>query len=62
MAFASSVIGGKVATITLEPSDIPGAVLEEPLEFHTMPALRWLLSRGIKALVSWKKTQLITRS
>ena len=62
MASTSSAIGGTKATITLEPSDIPGAALEEPFEVHAMPALRWwLLCRGIKAPVSWKKKQLITR-
>jgi len=62
MVSVSSGIGGTAATITLEPSDIPGAVLEESFEAHAMPALRlWLLCRGIKAPVSWKKKQLITR-
>jgi len=62
MASVSCGMGGAAATITLEPSDIPGAVLEEPFEAHAMPALRWwLLCRGIKAPVSWKKKQLITR-
>ena len=61
MVSVSSGICGTAAMITLEPSDIPGAVLEEPFEAHAMPALRWwLLCRGIKAPVSWKK-QLITR-
>ena len=61
MASASSAICGMVAMITLEPSDISGAALEEPFEAYAMPALRWwLLCRGIKAPVSWKK-QLITR-
>jgi len=56
MVSVSSGIGGTAATITLEPSDIPGAVLEEPFEAHAMPALTWwLLCRGIKAPVSWKK-------
>ena len=47
---------------TLDPTDIPGAVLSEPFTNHTITALRWwLLCRGIKAPASWKKSQLITR-
>ena len=61
MVSTSSATGGMAVTITLEPSDIPGAALEEPFEAHTMPALRWwLLCRDIKAPVSSKK-QLITK-
>ena len=42
--------------VVLTPADIPGADLSEPLESHTMPALRWwLLCRGITAPASWKK-------
>lgn len=49
--------------VTLEPSDVPGALLEEPYEAHAMPALRWwLLCRvRIKVPVSWKKKQLIMK-
>ena len=48
--------------VVLIPADIPRADLSEPLESHTMPALRWwLLCRGITAPASWKKKQLIDR-
>ena len=41
---------------------VPGAILSEPLQSHAIQALRWwLLCRGIKALSSWRKAQLIDR-
>ena len=44
----------------LTEKDIPGAVLNEPLENATVHALRWwLLCRGIQRPSSWKKAQLI---
>ena len=62
MTSTNSAIGVTTATVTLDPSDIPGAVLKEPYEAHAMPALRWwLLCRGIKVPVSWRKKQLIKR-
>ena len=43
--------------VELTEDDIPGAALSEPLDSHTMPALKWwLLCRGIKVPSSWKKT------
>ena len=49
--------------VTLTPSDIPGAVLCDPFEQHTVVALRWwLLCRGIKAPTSWKKQQVVSRA
>ena len=43
-------------------SDIPGAVLSEPLENSTIPELKWwLLCRGIHAPSSWKKAVLIEK-
>ena len=46
----------------LTESDIPGAILEEPLEKATIHALKWwLLCRGIKAPSSWRKAKLIER-
>ena len=48
--------------VELTESDIPGAALSEPLEAHTLPALKWcLLCHGIKPPTSWKKPQLISR-
>jgi len=48
--------------VELTEDDIPGAGLSEPLESHTVPALKWwLLCRGIKVPSSWKKQQVIER-
>ena len=48
--------------VTLTEADIPGAVLNDPLECHTVPELRWwLMCRGIKPPHSWKKAQHISR-
>ena len=47
----------------LTESDVPGALLSEPLESHTCPALRWWLTcHGISAPMSWNKAKLISRS
>lgn len=49
-------------SVELTEEDIPGAALKEPLESHTVHALKWwLLCRGEKAPSSWKKAQYITR-
>ena len=49
-------------TVELTEHDIPEAQLSEPLESATIPALQWwLLCRGVEALSSWKKAQLIER-
>ena len=48
--------------VNLTQSDIPGALLSEPLASHTMPELRWwLLCRGIKVPTSWNKHKLLSR-
>ena len=48
--------------VELTEDDIPGAALAEPLEFHTVPSLKWwLLCQGIKAPSSWKKQRLIAK-
>ena len=48
--------------VELTESDIPGAALSEPLEVHTVHALKWcLISHGIKPLTSWRKPQLMDR-
>ena len=45
----------------LTEKDIPGAILNEPLENATIPELKWwLLCRGIQA-PSWRKAKLIER-
>ena len=46
----------------LTEQDIPRAALNEPLDQHTTPELRWwLLCHGIQVTASLKKNQLITR-
>lgn len=46
----------------LTEKDIPGAILNEPLENATVPELKWwLLCRGIQAPSSWRKIKLIER-
>ena len=51
-----------LAELTLEESDIEGACLEEPLETHTIPKLRWwLVCHGRDAPSSDKKPALIAR-
>ena len=48
--------------ISLNPEDIPGAVLAEPYTKHTAAALRWwLLCRGVNVPSSLKKQQLVDR-
>ena len=46
----------------LTKKDIPGAILNQPLENATVPELKWwLLCRGIQAPSSWRKMKLIER-
>ena len=46
----------------LTEKDIPGAILNEPLENATVPELKWwLLCRGIQAPSLWRKMKLIER-
>ena len=48
--------------LELTEADIPGASLDEPLDSHTIPALRWwLLCHGVTVPVSLKKPKLIER-
>ena len=50
------------APLALTEEDIPGAVLAEPFESHTVTELRWwLLCRGITVPTSWKKAQVVKR-
>ena len=49
-------------TVTLTDADIPGALLNEPLEVHNVAVLKWwLLCRDIKLTSSCRKQQLIER-
>ena len=51
-----------VGSVELTVEDIPGAMLEEPLESVTMPALRWwLLCRGIQVTTSLRKAKLMEK-
>ena len=46
----------------LTKKDIPGAILNQPLENATVPELKWwLLCRGIQAPSSWRKMKLFER-
>ena len=48
--------------ITLTEKDIPGAMLTEPFDKHTIPELRWwLLCRGVFVQTSLKKAEIIKR-
>ena len=50
------------AKVVLTPDDIPGAVLKEPLQTYTVPALKWWLQcRGIALPASTRKDQIIAR-
>lgn len=52
----------KYETVELIVSDIDRAQLDEPFDKHTVVSLQWwLLCRGIKALTSWKKSELVAR-
>jgi hypothetical protein len=49
-------------SVVLTARDIPGATLDEPLESHALPALRWwLLCRGLKVPTNWRKQQQAVR-
>ena len=51
-----------VFVVELTEADIPGATLNEPLERHAIPELKWwLLCHGICAPASIKKQQLLDR-
>ena len=53
---------GLLPSLVLTEEDIPGAALNEPLQKHTMPALRWwLLCHGIQVPTSCKKPNLIEK-
>jgi hypothetical protein len=48
--------------VELFPADIPGAELQEPLEKHTVPALKWWLTcRNCSVPSSSKKSALISK-
>ena len=46
--------------VQLNETFVPGALLEEPLEAHTVEALRmWLVCHAVEVAPSLKKAQLI---
>lgn len=46
--------------VELTEEDIAGAILNEPLESATVPALRWWLQcHGIQPASTWRKAKLI---
>lgn len=48
--------------VQLTKVDVPGALLEEPMDKHSIPALkRWLLCRGIEMASSVCKGQLLDK-
>ena len=48
------------ASITLTEEDIPGALLLEPYEGHTLEELRWwLLCHGVTVPASMKKAKVV---
>jgi hypothetical protein len=50
------------ASITLTEEDIPGALLLEPYEGHTLEELRWwLLCHGVTVPTSMKKAKVVER-
>ena len=49
-----------MSRVELDEAFVPGAQLEEPLEAHTVEALRmWLLCHGVEVPGSLRKAQLI---
>ena len=51
-----------IPDVELTPTDIPGAELLEPLEKHTVPALKWwMMCRGCAVPSSLKKSDLISK-
>ena len=56
----SIMSGSSLVAVKLTAEDIPGAELEEPLARHGVPVLQWwLICRGIKIPLTWRKSQLI---
>ena len=53
-------VGPSQQVVQLTEVDVPGALLEEPMDKHSIPALkRWLLCRGIEMSSSVRKRQLL---
>ena len=57
---AKIFITDSMTHVELDEAFVPGAQLEEPLEAHTVEALRmWLVCHGVEVSGSLKKAQLI---
>ena len=55
-------VGSSQQVVQLTEIDIPGASLEEPMNKHSIPALKWwLLCRGIEMPSSVHKGQLLDK-
>jgi len=55
-------MGVVMESIILTEKDIPGVMLAEPFDKHTIPELRWwLLCRGVTVKKSLKKAEIIQR-
>ena len=55
MAEGVTALTDQATVVNLTESGIPGALLSEPIDCHTMLKLKWwVLCRGIKAQTSWK--------
>ena len=51
-----------LVVVEVDDTNVPGALLNEPLESHNTAALRmWLTCHGVKAASSLKKGELIER-
>ena len=47
-------------SVTLMTADIPGALLNEPLEAHAVSALKWwLLCRGVKSMATYDRYEAV---
>ena len=55
-------VGPSQQVVRLTEVDVPGALLEEPIDKHSIPALKqWLLCRGIEMSSSVRKEQLLDK-
>ena len=53
-------VGPSQQVVQLTEVDVPGALLEEPMDKHSIPASkRWLLCHGIEMSSSVRKRQLL---
>ena len=61
-SFTETMAESSPISVELTEADIPDAALDEPLEAHTIPELKWwLLCHGVHARSSLRKMELIER-